>query len=237
MFRKLSAVTSGKNGVMIPQEALKNCCDATITECKYTIVGTVANLVNIKVKNAAGTTVTLTMPASATTAALKKAWFEQAVRDMDGYYIAATDYDSTEAFGESLFETSLITIWGQLVVVSANFGASDVNSTAYCTRAIINCYEVDLGATDNNFNVSINGTAYEVISGQVIPGTTTTTAIDNAITTAIAAAVATIPTVVVTFNDLTSKYHITFTATAKETEIIVNGVQATYCGTTQTFIA
>lgn len=233
MIYLTSVPTSGK-GVIIPQESLKNCCDYSVTTCKYISTGTLSGLVGVKVTHK-GVVTTFTKPSSvdATSVSEVTQWLEDEIKAL-GWYIFGTEYNDYN-FPEIYVQTTGITMWGQLALTSVDYGSGYVAASAYCTKYSTSCYKTTLGATDNNFIVAVNGTNYEVVSGQVIPGTTAAQSIEDAIVAAIAAVVATVPTVDVTYNALEQVYYVKFTGVVNGTEITVNGSVAEFCGSTQDF--
>jgi hypothetical protein len=234
MIRKLSQETPVNNAAVIPADALKQCCDSAQTECKYTIAGTTANLVNIKVKDQNGTTVTWTKPGSANTSVLIKAWIEDQVRQTK-WFINESDHVQTNQFPEVKVTSTGITIWGQMVVVSGNFGASDVAAVALCTRIVNSTYQVEL-ADVTNPQIIVDGSSY-TITLNVVFGTTTTSALKTAIETAIAAKIPDpVLTVTVTTNESTGKFNVKFEAKAR-TEIVLNGKEAAYVSSAPDFAA
>ena len=232
----LTSVQTSGNGVIIPKESLKNCCDYSVTTCKYISTGTLSGLLSLIVTHK-GVATTFTKPSTVSAASVSEVtqWLEDEIKAL-GWYIFGTEFNDYN-FPELFVETTGITMWGQLALVSVDYGAGQIAATAYCTKYSTSCYQAILGATDNNFNVSVNGTNYEVVSGQVIPGTTTTASLDTAITTAIAAVVATVPLVTVTYNALEMKYYILFCGVVNGTEIVVNGSAAEFTNSTQDFKA
>ena len=181
------------------------CCGAPEGLCAYEITHTEANApVSITIQED-GVNRVLPLPSGATTAALVKAGIISTLKAV-GY-----EDDGSNIKGVTVVDagsTHTVTIIGYIKVVSIITGSGTESATAKCTSYGSVTYTARIGSATTPA-VTYNGASSTIIS--LVYGTTTTSAVDTAVTNALTALGIT-ASVTVTDDSAVSKYKIEFDA-------------------------